>query len=182
MSRESDDALPAIDVLLVEDRVSAARQLARLLELWGASSVQVAPSVAEALALLQGHFVPALVLLDHRLGDGFGCVVALWFAVQPRLRQETRLVVYTSSSQHEVAQSLYDLVVELAQPGKRTDQVLGSLTSAERASADTWLVAAREYADDHEALFDQVYDAYYSKRLSIEAFREALVQLWQGEE
>lgn len=181
MSLEPADRLPQIDVLLAEDRTSAARQLAQLLQAWGAAAVQIVPSVADALAQLEDQPIPSLVLLDHRLGDGDSCVVALWLTLRPALRAGTRVVVYTYSDQHEVAQSLGELIAELAQPGKRADQVLGSLSPAERAAAEEWLAAAGATHDNQETLFHQVYDAYSSKRLSIEAFRVALTQLCQAE-
>lgn len=180
MNAARDNALPAIDILLVEDRVQMARQFATLLQHWGAASVQLAPSIADALVQLERQSLPSLVLLDHRLGDGFGCVVALWLALRPALRHATRVVVYTNSDQYEVAQSLHELVVDVAQPGPRTEQVLGTLPPAARTAAVERLTLVRSSAAAQAAFFDEVYDAYLSKRRSINTMRAELRQLCQG--
>jgi CheY-like chemotaxis protein len=180
MNAARDNALPAIDILLVEDRVQMARQLATLLQHWGAASVQLASSVVDALAQMEHQPLPSLVLVDHQLGDGFGCVVALWLAMRPALRQATVVAVYTNSDQYEVAQSLQELVIDVAQPGPRTEQVLGTLTPAARAAAVERLALVRSSAATQAAFFDEVYDAYLSKRRSINTMRTELRQLCQG--
>lgn len=178
MGADKAPRLAPIAILIVEDQVQMAEQLAELLKLWGAQSATVVASFAEAVAHFAAHPMPQLVMLDHLLLDGTGCEIAIWLLARPSLRRQTVVVAYTNSERSIVQRSLRELLERLERDEASREQLLGAPNAPERKDVELLLRQAMIDHQAQEGLFEQLYDAYLSKRLSMREVRAALVALF----
>ncbi len=169
--------LPAHTILLVEDQVRMAQELAILFQTWGAASVAIAPSITEALTACATPPPPTLVLIDHLLSNEYGCVVALWLGFRPALRQQMRVILYTNVELASVKENLFAVVHTMATPTSTTARLLANLSPTEQERAIAMLTAARHSRQACDALFHTLYDACFSKRMALHALRDALAVL-----
>jgi CheY-like chemotaxis protein len=85
-------------ILIVDDDVDAADDLASLLQAAGYGDTRVAHTGATALALAV-EFVPTVLLVDLNLPDMSGYDVARQLSQHPQL-QNLRLIALTANSEH----------------------------------------------------------------------------------
>lgn len=179
MGADGAPRLAPINILIVEDQVHMAEQLAELLTLWGATTVAVTTSFAEATAYLAARPAPQLLLLDHLLLDGIGSEVALWLLARPDLRRRISVVSYTNSERTVVQQSLQQLIVRFIDDQEFAARLLDGTPPHDQAEAVRLVREPPATPAQQEALFAHLYDAYLSKRRSMREVRGALAALSQ---
>lgn len=169
-------ALPPIAVLIVDDHGSSARQLARLLQLWGAGQVTTATTLAAAIRVLEQHQAPLLVLVESGPGSITSPALALWVAARSAIRKQTVVAAYTSADQSELKRRLSHFLELLCDQPKHRHQVFGMLAETHHAAAELLRLCERG-GEGCEAVHALVYDAHLSKHLTIDELRGALQPL-----
>ncbi len=177
MNAAAPDDLPAIDVLIVDDHLRSARQLAQLLELWGAASATAVATFDEAVSVLSQMPHPRLVLLDHGLTTTTSVAVALWLAARPSLRRQTCVASYTNADRSAVMQALQQLLARLDREQDLARQLLDLTSEAESLVLSEHLLALRAGALTLAELYHHLYDAHLSKRLSMAELHSQLRNL-----
>jgi CheY-like chemotaxis protein len=174
VSELDQEDFPPIAVLIVDEHTSSARQLAKLLRLWGVASVATATTFDSAIIALEQQAAPTLVLLAQGPQSATNHAIAIWLAARPAMRRRTLVAVYTHMSQAEVKRELRRYLDVLAQEPQRVEQFFDRPTQ-DGGSAVRELV--RQGGEAADIVYQRLYDVYLSKRLTIDGLRSELQSL-----
>lgn len=176
MTGPDHTALPPIAVLIVDDHGSSARQLARLLQHWGAAKVATAATLTAAISVLEQHQAPLLVLVESGPGTITSPALALWVAARSTIRKQTVVAAYTTADQGEVKRRLSHFLELLCHEPKHRQHVFGTLAATQHVDAELIKLCERGGAAC-ETVHALVYDAHLSKHLTIDELHAALQPL-----
>jgi CheY-like chemotaxis protein len=94
-------------VLIVDDETDLAERLAAILSRRGGAQVRCAASLASARALLEQGLLPAVILLDHKLGDDIGTSLARWVRSQPTI-SAVKIVSFSAHPREVILETCRD--------------------------------------------------------------------------